>query len=227
VKITKTHLLSTEFFMQYPGEVVATIARKLGQQWAQIGQNEKEMYQQRAAKEREQVAAQLEEYNKALIKAGIQVEDLIADDAKKKNGGIGGPKDPLELVLPVARIRKIAKLDPEVKNLSKEALHLVVKCTELFTAKLGQESTGMARMQNRRKLLPQDVAHVCQHREPFLFLKEDIQDLVAAQLQAKEQQEDEHGDTTTTKALSKKDAIREAAASGSKPLTSYFGTATN
>jgi DNA-directed RNA polymerase I subunit RPA43 len=205
---------------------VATIARKLGQQWAQIQQHEKELYQQKAAKEREQVAAQLEEYNKALLKAGIQLEDIVADDPEKK-GRNSGPKDPLELVLPVARIRKIAKLDPEVKNLSKEALHLVVKCTELFTAKLGQETTGIARMQNRRKLLPQDVAHVCQHRDPFLFLKEDIQDLVAAQQIVKNQQEDENVDATTIKPLSKKDAIREAAASGSKPLTSYFGDARN
>ncbi|KAG7353151.1 HMG high mobility group box-containing protein [Nitzschia inconspicua] len=213
---------------EHPGEGVAFIARKLGQQWAQIAQQEKEVYQQKAAKEREQVAAQLEEYNKALQKAGLQVEDLIDYDGKTKKNN--GPKDPLEMVFPVARIRKIAKLDPEVKNLSKEALQLVVKCAELFTAKLGQETTGVARMQNRRTLLPQDVAHVCRHRDPFLFLKDDIQDLVVAQQQhAKDQQqEDENAEgATTSKAPSKKDALREAAASGSKPLTAYFGAPNN
>jgi DNA-directed RNA polymerase I subunit RPA43 len=206
---------------------VATIARKLGQQWAQIDQQEKGIYQQKAAKEREQVAAQLEEYNVALQKAGIQVEDLVDDDGKKKNSG---PKDPLEMVFPVGRIRKIVKLDPEVKNLSKEALQLVVKCAELFTANLGKETTGVARMQNRRKLLPQDIAHVCRHRDPFLFLKEDIQDLVVAQQQAKDQQEEENGEGTAAgiaKAPSKKDTMREAAASGSKPLTAYFGATRN
>ena len=41
--------------------------------------------------------------------------------------------------------------------------------------KLGLESVRVARLQNRRKLLPDDVAHVCSHREQFLFLKDDLQ----------------------------------------------------
>lgn len=182
---------------------------------------DKRPYEERAAKEREEVAAQVEAYRKALEDAGIRLDEIMADE----NGSTIGPKDPLDLVLPVGRIRKIVKLDPEVKNMSKEALHLVVKCTELFTAKLGQETTGVARMQNRRTLLPQDVAHVCRHRDPFLFLKDDIRDLLVAQQESKEQQkqQQEEKEHNELKQLSKQEAAKESAAAGSKPLTAYFG----
>ena len=39
-----------------------------------------------------------------------------------------------ELVLPLARIKRIAKLDPEVKNIQKDAGILITKATELFIA---------------------------------------------------------------------------------------------
>ena len=81
------------------------------------------------------------------------------------------------LQLPSARIRKICKLDPDVKGISKEALLLITKSAELFTSKLGMETVKVAALQNRRKLLPQDLASVCSAREQFLFLKEDVRDL--------------------------------------------------
>lgn len=120
------------------------------------------------------------------------------------------------LVFPVARIRKICKLDPEVRGLSKEALLLVTKCAELATAKLGTEAVRVARLQNRRKLLPEDVAHVCAHREQFLFLKDDVKDLVRTMAEALSSDGKAPG-------AKKGDAARDAAAVGSKPLTAYFG----
>jgi histone H3/H4 len=39
-----------------------------------------------------------------------------------------------ELVIPLARIKRIAKLDPEVKNIQKDAGILITKATELFIA---------------------------------------------------------------------------------------------
>ena len=72
----------------------------------------------------------------------------------------------------------------------------------------------VAQVQNRRKLLPDDVSQVCSTREQFLFLREDIKDLVREQLKEKEAA----GANLTTK----KSAVAEAAAANSKPLTSYF-----
>ena len=85
------------------------------------------------------------------------------------------------LTFPVARIRKICKLDDEVNGISKEAAVLLTKCVELVTIQLGQECVKVARMQNRRKLLPDDVAQVCSTREQFHFLREDVKDLLREQ----------------------------------------------
>ncbi|KAL3924849.1 MAG: hypothetical protein SGILL_000789, partial [Bacillariaceae sp.] len=134
-----------------PGE---SWLKVVGQKWAAISPEEKDTFREMAAKEREQVSALIEERNNAIKEAGFDPKEFD-DDKDAKDGS----KDALGLVFPVARIRRIAKLDPEVKNLSKEAIHLVVKAAELFTSSLGQETTGVARIQNRRTLLPQDVAH--------------------------------------------------------------------
>ena len=66
--------------------------------------------------------------------------------------------DSITTTLPVARIRKICKLDPEVKGFCKEAILLIIKCAELATIKLGKETVTVAQLQNRRKLLPEHVA---------------------------------------------------------------------
>ena len=196
----------------------------MGQKWAATSDEEKETFREMAAKEREQVAKLTEQRKKAILDAGLNPNDF--DD--NPNGKDGSKDAAGGLVFPVARIKRIAKLDPEVKNLSKEAIHLVVKAAELFTAQLGQETTGVARIQNRRTLLPQDVAHVCKHVSAFTFLKDDIQDLVAQKVREREENSNANADNGEVgKAVSKKEAQLEAAAAGSKPLTAYFGASTN
>lgn len=186
---------------QHQGEGVAAVAKDLGQMWGAMSPEEKKVYQEKAAKERERVSQELEAWKAAGGKLDIETK--------------GGPKDPLALDFPVARIRKICKLDPEVRGLSKEGLVMVTKCAEMFLQKLGTESVRVAQLQNRRKLLPEDVAQVCSHREQFLFLKDDVKDLL------KDMEATASDDKRT--GAQKVDAARQAAAAGSKPLTSYFG----
>jgi histone H3/H4 len=154
-----------------------------------------------AAKERERVSKDLEDYKSA---GGVMEE---------------ATKDQSALVFPISRIRNIAKLDGEVKGMSKEAILLITKCAELQLAKLGQESVRVARLQNRRKLLPEDVAQVCASREQFLFLKEDVKDLL------REQKEDNYNTAATSGKPKASDVAKESAAEGAKPLTSYFAKA--
>lgn len=161
---------------------------------------DKQVYQDQAAEERTRVADELEAWKAA----GGVLEDLPSKS----------PNNSSSLVLPVARIRKICKLDPDVRGLSKEAVLLVTKAAELALAKLGGESVRVAQIQNRRKLLPEDVASVCSSREQFLFLREDIADLT--RLQQKEATK-----AVAAKSLAKNDAPVEQSAS-SKLLTSFF-----
>mmetsp|Transcript_14329 Transcript_14329/g.34725 ORF Transcript_14329/g.34725 Transcript_14329/m.34725 type:complete len:410 (+) Transcript_14329:77-1306(+) len=183
----------------HPGEGVAAVAKALGQMWGNLSPEEKKVYQDQAAKERERVSQELEAYKAAGGK------DLDSPSAKAR--------DPLATILPVARIRKICKLDPEVRGLSKEALLLVTKSAELMLQKLGKETVKVAQLQNRRKLLPDDVAHVCAHREQFLFLKDDVKDLVRSM---------ESSSDGKASGGKKGDAAKQAAAAGTKKLTSYF-----
>jgi hypothetical protein len=72
--------------------------------------------------------------------------------------------------------------------------------------------------------LPDDVAQVCQSREPFFFLREDILDLAREQ----KHQQQTAADVTTTASSSnnnnttKQQANNTKAAIGTKPLTAYF-----
>ena len=189
------------------GEGVAKVAKELGHIWSTMPAEEKEEFYEKAALEREQVAQKLEQ----LAAAGIDLHTLPgAATATAADSGSA-------LTFPVARMRKICKLDPEVKGLSKEALVLVTKCTELMTSKLGIETVRVAQIQNRRKLLPEDIAQICGTREQFLFLREDVKDLVREQVIQNEKDSKMKPSTKSQAAA--------AAASNSKPLTSYFSAA--
>ena len=199
---------------QHPGEGVAVVARALGQIWSSLSEAEKLPYQQIAAKERERVQLQVEAWKAA----GGVVGEPHSGNNHNINSSSSTTETPGTTTFPVARIRKICKLDPEVKNLSKEALLLVTKAAELALAKLGKECVKTAQIQNRRKLLPDDVAQVCAVREQFAFLREDIVDLHRQQLQEAER-------AKTDKPTTKKDGAAAASMKNSKPLTDYFKAA--
>jgi DNA-directed RNA polymerase I subunit RPA43 len=167
-----------------------------------MSDEDKKPYQEKAAAERERVAADLEAWKK------------IHGDALPDRQGTGLNRG--SLVIPTARIRKICKLDPEVSGLSREAVLLVTAAAELATAALGRECVSVAQIQNRRKLLPEDVAHVCSTRERFLFLREDIQDI------ARKSQQEQKEAAAARKTKGKQS--NTAAAAGTKPLTSYFAS---
>ena len=134
------------------------VARELGKLWATITDEDKQVYQNKAALERERVAQQIAAYKAA--NGGVLPSD---------NQDPAGPSTDGSLILPMARIRKICKLDPDVRGLSKESVLLVTKAAELMTAKLARETRQVAQLQNRRKLLPEDVVQVVPAVNNFCF----------------------------------------------------------
>lgn len=122
---------------------------------------------------------------KRLKDAGLLPEPGDAD-------GTTGQDDDA-VIFPIGRIRKICKLDPDVKGISKESSLLIARATELFCTKLGRECVMMAQMQNRRKLMPDDVVEVCSIKERFMFLKPDLIDLRRAQIDEVRKKEKENG----------------------------------
>ena len=187
---------------QHAGEGVAVVAKALGQLWNALPDEEKQAFQQKAAAERAEVQAEL----KAREAAGLLPDAPVA--AKKT--------DPNALGFPLARIRKIVKLDPEVSVVNRDALLYITKAAELFLEKLGVEAVRVANVQNRRKLLPEDIVMVCENKDAFSFLRDDLQDLVNHQHQQPTQ---EHASTASAAGNKRK---ADASAAQSNKLTSYF-----
>jgi DNA-directed RNA polymerase I subunit RPA43 len=183
--------------------------------------DEKQPYQIKAALERERVATETELWKKAAIAAGMDIHSKIfnnpnnKDDTKAESNGL--------LTLPVGRVRKICRLDPDVRGVSKEAVVLITKATEMFTIHLGHECIKTAHIQNRRTLLPQDVVDVCQIRESLQFLKDDMNDLHRQQQEHKHKVAlDTKNSSNSTKGKLNHRAGGTAATTSTKPLTDYF-----
>ena len=198
-----------ELKQKYQGEGVAAISKATGELWKGLQPAEKEVYESQAAKEREKYMKD----KKRLIDAGAWPES-------NSGGADGGEYDEDAIIFPIGRIRKICKLDSDVKGMSKEATLLVAKATELFASKLGSEVVTMAQMSNRRKLLPDDVVEVCSVKERFMFLKDDLRDLVVEQKEIQKEKENE-------KATSGKNAKSGGDGKQTSSLLSYFGKVNN
>mmetsp|Transcript_7028 Transcript_7028/g.11466 ORF Transcript_7028/g.11466 Transcript_7028/m.11466 type:complete len:360 (+) Transcript_7028:1-1080(+) len=196
-----------ELKQKYQGEGVAALSKATGELWKGLEQADKEVYERQAAQEREKYMKD----KQRLIDAGFWPES-------SSGGADAGEYDEEAILFPIGRIRKICKLDSDVKGMSKEATLLVAKATELFASKLGSEVVTMAQMSNRRKLLPDDVVEVCSVKERFMFLKDDLQDLVNEQKEVQKEKENEKASSG-----SKSDKSVGAASS----LLSYFGKVHN
>ena len=207
-----------ELKQKYQGEGVAALSKATGELWKQLQPAEKEVYETQAAQEREKYRVD----KQRLIDAGVWPESGGGSGGGGANDA--GEYDEDGILFPIGRIRKICKLDGDVKGMSKEATLLVAKATELFASKLGSEVVTMAQMSNRRKLLPDDVVEVCSVKERFMFLKDDLQDLIHEQKEVQKEKENE-------KASSGGGSKSDKSGGGGKPtsasLLSYFGKVHN
>jgi histone H3/H4 len=211
------------------------MAKRIGHKWKEITIEEKEKFQLMASKEKEIYKEQLEAYKK-------QMGDDYVENTNQSSSALSSDH-PNSLIFPIARISKIAKLDPDINAISKEGINLIVKSTELFLSKLGTDSMKVASQSNRRTIYSNDIKQICSsgQKQEFLFLKDDIKDITRELLLQKETQkllkianalkagneeggeggegEDDGDNGAVTAVLTGKAA---AAAAGSKPLTSYF-----
>jgi len=181
---------------KHPSESIGTTARRIGKLWGALTPQEKEKYQLVASKERQQ-------YNDAKKRLNLTTSNEGNQLKRQLDSG-------REFLLPLAKIRKICRLDPEVNHITKEALLLITKTAEQFVHTLGNETNSMAMLQNRKTILPVDILDVCSLKEQFHFLKNDIEDLTKEQNNQKKPQ------------VNRQKKLDSHKTTGVKPLTSYF-----
>lgn len=72
--------------------------------------------------------------------------------------------------LPLARIRHIMKMDPEVHIASQEAVFLITKATELFIQSFAKESYVFTAHAKKKTVQKRDVDQAMELRDCFAFL---------------------------------------------------------
>ena len=95
-------------------------------------------------------------------------------DAERKERGGDAPKpakkdaEPHETIIPVARVKKICRADPEVRSMAKEATVVMAKAAEIFVQNLAVATHAVA---STRTLRADHVAQAVRDRPDFAFLR--------------------------------------------------------
>jgi len=129
-----------------------------------------------------------ERYKNELIARGIDPATVLPKQRNRAGGGpgrgrgkkvaadgVGGGEEGDQFFdLPLAKVKKIMKLDPEVKQLASDAILAVTRCTELFLASLLTKSLEASERRGTKTVHLVDVLHTVQTRDCFEFLRLDL-----------------------------------------------------
>lgn len=151
-----------------PGMVFTEVAKILSEKYRSLSTEEKERLDGLAKADKVRYLRELEE-----VREFEALHGSSGGDASGSGSG-GGSAKTLDLVIPVGRVRKIVKLDKDVKNVSKEAMAAITKTTELFVAYMGVRCAGTAALRGARTIRDQDVAITIHSQNAFDFLRLDF-----------------------------------------------------
>ncbi|KAL7751760.1 hypothetical protein RI367_002759 [Sorochytrium milnesiophthora] len=74
-------------------------------------------------------------------------------------------------VFPLARVKKIVKLDPDVPNVQQDAIFLIAKATELFLENYSWKLYEAASAEKRKTVQYRDMVKVVQNTDAYFFLE--------------------------------------------------------
>lgn len=80
----------------------------------------------------------------------------------------------MALILPLARVKKIMKMDPDVNNIQKNALLAVTKVTELFLQYMGTRAHHVALQRRAKSVKQSDVIQAIHSLDTLRFLRTDF-----------------------------------------------------
>mmetsp|Transcript_298 Transcript_298/g.355 ORF Transcript_298/g.355 Transcript_298/m.355 type:complete len:350 (+) Transcript_298:125-1174(+) len=149
---------------EQPSLTFTEVAKALGEKYRGISIEEKERLEGLAKAEKER-------YNREIQAA--KANDLLSGEDLHSSSSSSGAAT-TELSLPLGRVRKIVKLDNEVKAVNKEALVAIAKATELFIAYMGIRCTQTATQRGVRTVKDQDLVQTIHSLETMSFLRLDF-----------------------------------------------------
>ncbi|KAL4431280.1 hypothetical protein ABPG75_006536 [Micractinium tetrahymenae] len=207
---------------------VAQVAKLIGQRWAALSEEEKQVYKDRAAKLQEEAAATAaaEQAEQAQQSPG----GSSAEGAAAEEGG-EAPAPPA--ALPISIVKRIVMMDSDVKRLSAEAVRAIAKAAELFAGQLAVKAMEHAAKGKRKNFKASDVEQLASRDRRLIdmglreILEEHAQAAAeAAAAAADGEAGEQNGSAAKPPKLTKKQKKDEAAAAGTRQITSFFA-ATN
>ncbi|GMF36593.1 unnamed protein product [Phytophthora fragariaefolia] len=164
-----------------PGARIGDIQKIISVQWKGLKPEEKDVYVQLAAKDKER-------YQQELLD-NPQIEEEPTAEEKEA-------RDANACIYPLGRVRKIVQSDPDVGKVSKDALIAIAKASELFAQFLGTKSYEQALYRKKRQIKASDVTRTIQTTASLDWLREDFPDVkptrvdIAAESKAKKDQQE-------------------------------------
>jgi hypothetical protein len=143
-----------------PGLGLGPMQKLLAEEWKNLSDEDKLKYETLAREDKERYQTELAE----------QIERL----GPEEKAGKGAPIGRGELCFPLARVKKLIKQDPDVKNIAAAGAKLIAKATELFIAMLAEDAAAAAAANKRRYsgvLLVQHTAVHLLHGRLLIYLE--------------------------------------------------------
>ena len=147
---------------------IGPIGKMLGKMWSELSDEEKAKFTDKAAVAKASYFEKLKEWEKDMA-------EFVAKGGLPSSRSSDAAKDDPRLpVLPLARIKSIMKKDPDVCSMSKEALFIMTKCTDLFVEHLGDASIRQAYGQKRKSVRVEDINSAIRTTSSARFLEADF-----------------------------------------------------
>eukprot|EP00455_Lapot_gusevi_P021975 TRINITY_DN22924_c0_g1_i1.p1 TRINITY_DN22924_c0_g1~~TRINITY_DN22924_c0_g1_i1.p1 ORF type:complete len:316 (+),score=83.31 TRINITY_DN22924_c0_g1_i1:65-1012(+) len=130
------------------------VTTKLGELWRKMTDEEKKPYEDLVKQDKERYEREVQEKKLELESKGSSAaaagdEDVENDDNEESSSSSLTSTD-----LPVARVKKILRMDDDVKNVGKEATFLITKAAELFLQYLGRQTARVTESHGKKTISP-------------------------------------------------------------------------
>eukprot|EP01039_Chlorochromonas_danica_P002845 gene2845-3106_t len=137
----------------------AAITKLLAEQYKNISADESARLDQIVAKQKE---------------TWLQYQSERAQDPPRQEQEGQTEEERGQLIFPLARVRKVVKMDPDVRNVSKEGAVALTKASELFLGYLAERSRAYASLRGGRSIQLDDLLQAIHTQQDLSFLTDDF-----------------------------------------------------